>query len=214
LGHHHVTFDPAGIMTQPEPPYAPTRKEREYAQHHQDILTAAETLFAEKGYHPTTMQMIAEAAEFSVGYLYKHFPGKEDMYRELVRYHLGRMNQMLDEVDELDLPPLEELYRSLATICAHFNHHRNFMRIFHEGVGGDFCELTENKQQHREDMVNLLEVARSSGQLKPCDPAMVAAAMQGAIKELFHELALSDQEPPFDSLPDLVFSLLIDPLRK
>jgi hypothetical protein len=43
---------------------------------------------------------------------------------------------------------------------------------------------------------------------------MVAAAMQGAIKELFHELALSDQEPPFDSLPDLVFSLLIDPLRK
>ena len=200
-------------MTQPEPPYSPTRKEREYAQHHQDILAAAETLFAEKGYHPTTMQMIAEAAEFSVGYLYKHFPGKEDMYRELVSFHLGRMSQMLEEVDALALPPLEELYRSLVTICGHFNHHRNFMRIFHEGVGGDFCELAEHKQKHREDMGKLLGAALAAGQLKPCDPAMVAAAMQGAIKELFHELASGDQERPFDVLPDLVFSLLIDPLR-
>nr|MEE4267789.1 TetR/AcrR family transcriptional regulator [Candidatus Krumholzibacteria bacterium] len=201
-------------MTQPEPPYVPTRKEREYARHHEDILTAAETLFAEKGYHATTMQMIAEAAEFSVGYLYKHFPGKEDMYRELVSYHLGRMNQMMAEVEELTLPPLEELYRTLEAICAHFNHHRNFMRIFHEGVVGDFCELAESKERHREDMVKLLGDALAAGQLKPCDPALVAAALQGAIKELFHELAMSDQERPFDEMPDLVFSLLVDPLRK
>ncbi len=75
-------------MTDPAPQTL-TRKEREALRHRSAILEAAESLFAEQGFHATTVQMIADAAEFSVGYLYKHFDGKEDLYRTLVTGHLG-----------------------------------------------------------------------------------------------------------------------------
>jgi AcrR family transcriptional regulator len=51
------------------------RKEREYLTHREEILQAAEKLFATKGFFHTTMNEIAEAAEFGTGTLYKYFNG-------------------------------------------------------------------------------------------------------------------------------------------
>lgn len=48
-----------------------------------DILAAALPLFALKGFAATTTKDLAKAAKVSEGLLYKHFPGKESMYREL-----------------------------------------------------------------------------------------------------------------------------------
>lgn len=201
-------------MTESSPAGQPTRKEREFAQHHQEILDAAESLFAEKGYYQSTMQMVADRAEFSVGYLYKHFGGKEELYQEMVRYHLGRLDELTAEVEAQDLSPLEEIHRTYQEICRHFNSHRDFMRIFHEGVAGDFCELSESKNRHFEDIRDKLVRAQEAGELKPFDPGLLAAAMQGATKELFGELAERPGENPFDDLPDVLFAILIDPQRK
>ncbi|HEX2125260.1 MAG TPA: helix-turn-helix domain-containing protein, partial [Thermoleophilaceae bacterium] len=44
-----------------------------------DILDAALLLFNEAGYNLTSVQEIAEAAEASVGSVYHHFDGKEDI---------------------------------------------------------------------------------------------------------------------------------------
>jgi hypothetical protein len=51
----------------------PSGRDREHARHRREILAAAVRLFAEHGYHETTMQLVAQAADVSVGYLYKHF---------------------------------------------------------------------------------------------------------------------------------------------
>lgn len=48
-----------------------------------DILASALPLFAMKGFAATTTKDLAKAAKVSEGLLYKHFPGKESMYREL-----------------------------------------------------------------------------------------------------------------------------------
>ena len=87
-----------------------------FAQHHQDILDAAVFLFAENGYHQTTMQMVADRAEFSVGYLYKHFSGKEEMYQELVRFHLRKMDELMEKVGERELEPLARRKEARKTV--------------------------------------------------------------------------------------------------
>ena len=60
-----------------------SRRERTRKQHREEILSAATGLFARHGYDGTSMQMIADEAEISVGKLYLHFEGKEDIYREI-----------------------------------------------------------------------------------------------------------------------------------
>jgi AcrR family transcriptional regulator len=50
------------------------------------IIMAARPLFAEKGFHGTSIREIAEAAEISEALIYKHFPSKEALYEELLDY--------------------------------------------------------------------------------------------------------------------------------
>ncbi|MBN1764630.1 MAG: TetR/AcrR family transcriptional regulator [Sedimentisphaerales bacterium] len=76
-------------------PETSNRKEREKIQHRNEILDAAEEVFAEKGFHRTTVEDIASRAEFAVGTLYKFFPGKEELYQKLIEM---RCVQLRDEV--------------------------------------------------------------------------------------------------------------------
>ena len=190
-----------------------TRRERELARHRRDILDAAVHLFAENGYHETTMQMIADAAEFSVGYLYKHFPGKEEMYGEMVAYHVERMDEILAACRAEQLSPLSELRRVYEATCTHFNDHRDFMRIYHQHIGTGLSCLAARKREHFASMVALFGAAVEAGELRPIDPRLLAAIVQGASQELFHELAARDVDNPFDSLPGTLFAFIIDPLR-
>ncbi|RJP31705.1 MAG: TetR/AcrR family transcriptional regulator [Actinobacteria bacterium] len=50
------------------------------------IITAARPLFAEKGFHATSIREIAKAANVSEALIYKHFPSKEAIYDELLDY--------------------------------------------------------------------------------------------------------------------------------
>lgn len=97
--HLFVILD--GIMAQP------SRKEREFVRHRKEILEAALELFAKQGFHGTSMQQIAEAAEFSVGTLYKFFPHKEEIYQTLIeetadRFHAGLIAALETPGDEID----------------------------------------------------------------------------------------------------------------
>jgi len=71
-----------------------TRQEREKKRHCYEILEVAERLFAEKGFHGTTMEEIAEKAEFSVGGLYNFFASKDKLYQELLEQ---RCRELADE---------------------------------------------------------------------------------------------------------------------
>ncbi|MBS3757410.1 MAG: TetR/AcrR family transcriptional regulator [Desulfobacterales bacterium] len=66
------------------------RRQREREQRYQTILQAAETLFANEGYHKASMEQIADAAEVSVGAVYFYFKNKEDL-----------LIQMMDEIGYL-----------------------------------------------------------------------------------------------------------------
>ena len=56
------------------------RKEREKAQKREAIIDAAEEIFFAKGYENTTMDEIAEKAEYSKGTIYLYFKNKEELY--------------------------------------------------------------------------------------------------------------------------------------
>ncbi|MBI1321361.1 MAG: TetR family transcriptional regulator [Candidatus Hydrogenedens sp.] len=66
-----------------------TRRDRNKLRNQQEILAAALTVFAEKGYRDASMQEIAERADFAVSTLYALFESKEDLYRQ-VSVDIGR----------------------------------------------------------------------------------------------------------------------------
>ena len=60
------------------------RKERERLQRRNDIIDSAEKVFLSKGFENTTMEDIAEKAEFSKGTLYTYFQSKNELCLSIV----------------------------------------------------------------------------------------------------------------------------------
>jgi TetR/AcrR family transcriptional regulator len=72
------------------------RKERERERHRRELLESAERLLERKTYFEIGVQEIAEEAEFSVGYVYKLFPSKEEIFGTLIRIKHEEMSRILD----------------------------------------------------------------------------------------------------------------------
>lgn len=77
----------------------------------QDILRAATALFAEKGYHATSMQNIGDALGVQRGSLYHHIHSKEDLLYEIMRFCSATLLQRVKPVVAAPLRPDEKLTR-------------------------------------------------------------------------------------------------------
>ncbi len=195
-------------MTATSQPSPDERSERRRA-----ILAAATRLFAERGFRPTTMQAVAQAAGVSVGYLYKHFDGKDAMLAAILDWHLERMDQLIAEVQGRRLAPLAELRGTLEAICDHFDAHRDFMRVYHDNLELAVLQAEDRRHGHHRQLADLLERARAAGEIAETDVELLASAVHGASRELFLTLADRPEAAPFSILPGHIFRLLIDPLR-
>ena len=86
----------------------------------QRIVEAARALFDAKGFHSTPVADLAKAAEVSVGQIYRHFPGKDDIITAIVaedvQTRLDEMNLIFGEV-EADRISVLHAIRALARIA-------------------------------------------------------------------------------------------------
>jgi len=71
-----------------------TRKERERLSRSRDIVEAARSIFAARGFAESTLEEIAERAEFGKGTIYSYFQSKEELFEAV-------MSDTLQQVLEL-----------------------------------------------------------------------------------------------------------------
>lgn len=97
------------------------RKKREKEGRRQQILVASKQLFAERGFHQTTMEEIANAAELSPGTIYLYFKSKDELFAELslgvISYFNGRLEKMLSNEQMTTEQKLGGVKDILQDIC-------------------------------------------------------------------------------------------------
>lgn len=88
-----------------------SRKQEEVDETRTRILAAAARVFAVSGFEASTMQAIAEAAEYSAPALYNYFDGKQAILDGLVEQIRGDLEQLFafEMAAELSLPQRVEL---------------------------------------------------------------------------------------------------------
>jgi AcrR family transcriptional regulator len=69
-----------------------------------NILNAALKLFAEKGYHGTSMNDIANAAKISKGLAYNYFESKQEIIKEIFTTFFEEAGKFIDVMDMTDDP--------------------------------------------------------------------------------------------------------------
>lgn len=108
------------------------RREREREAHRREILTAAERVFAAKGYEAATVEEIAREAEFATGTLYNFFSGKEEMFLAVAGHILDIMIERFErEVAPWQDQPREAVTRYVSLRLDEIHRHEAFMHVFH-----------------------------------------------------------------------------------
>ncbi|MFT3700670.1 MAG: TetR/AcrR family transcriptional regulator [Kofleriaceae bacterium] len=79
---------------------AQERKAQERQARRRRIQEAARTVFAERGYGGASIELIARAAQLSVGAIYLYFRSKEDLYTSLIEDALAVFDVEMGQVRE------------------------------------------------------------------------------------------------------------------
>lgn len=74
-----------------------TRRDRERLVREEEIISAAEKIFCQKGFEDSSMDEIAKEAEFTKKTLYQYFENKEDLYFAVVLKGFKRLFSYLSE---------------------------------------------------------------------------------------------------------------------
>lgn len=62
----------------------------------QEILQAASSIFARKGYEGATIRTVAKACGITEAAIYRHFEGKADLYEEVIRFKAAQHDLRTD----------------------------------------------------------------------------------------------------------------------
>jgi len=108
------------------------RSRAKYEQRRREVVNASARLFAERGYHNTSIDDLVEATGLQRGGLYHYIDGKQHLllltHEELIAPLLARA----EAIAAADLPAEAKLRELLRAWVAHVASHRDHMVVFNE----------------------------------------------------------------------------------
>lgn len=107
----------------------------------QAILSAAFSLFAEQGFHGTSMRQIAETSGTALGGIYNHFQSKQQIFETLL-LERHPIIHVLETLRTSSGSTAEEFFRNAARVIEHeLRDEPGFIKIM-------LIEITEFKSRH------------------------------------------------------------------
>jgi len=198
------------------------RKEREYLAHREEILSAAEKVFAAKGFFPTTMSDIAREAEFGTGTLYNYFKSKDELYFTLIEEKVEKINHLVKAELSQKNSAVERIKNALMLQFEFMERNRDFFRIyisersrFEWTVKDDLGKAVHEKMVM---YINLLaEVMRQGtkeGEFRPLDSMDLAHALVGIFNSFVFEWLISQKTYPLISKLDTVLEIFLSGVQQ
>ncbi len=197
------------------------RKEREFARHRAEILAAALSLFAEKGFERTTMSEIAERAEFAVGTLYKFFADKRALYQSIIVEASLEFERVLVAALKSPGTEIERLERYIDEMSNLFHKHAPMARLMAGQASGGVFEPSASvgedvRDIHRRISDELEHVFRRAIRKKliaKLEPEMLAIGLASLSNLFMYELVSRPEEHSPEEMADYVKRMFFDKIR-
>ena len=180
------------------------------------ILDAAKDVFADRGYHATTMADVANAASLSYGSVYWYFESKDALFHAL----MDREEQALrDHVAGALAAPLgEDAFRLAVRSTFEFFEadRRGVKLLFRDSYAlGDGFErhLGGIYERFISDIEDLLRAAQARGLIIDQPPRLIAFSVAALIGQLALRRSTTDDGVDAAVVADFVVSLVLDGLR-
>src|SRR5712691_10426434 len=179
-----------------------------------ELTRAAARLFAQKGYHGTSIGDLAEALGMQKGSLYTHIDSKADLLWEVAREGAEAFHAALDTVPE-DGPVLERIEAALRAhlrvVADQLDVATVFIREWRYLEGERRETFVAERRRYEERVRALFREGRELGQLRTdLDVATAALLLLSAANWAYTWLRPGGNT---DALADRFFTVLLDGMR-
>jgi AcrR family transcriptional regulator len=155
------------------------------------ILTAAGEVVAERGFGGLSLDEVAQRSGVSRATVYRLYPGKAALYREVVQTYLP-MDEALQMMDSMADQPPNQVMATLARSLAHAGEVRiGVMRsVLFEvsgGPGGGNEEFLDEAYLNVSVIIRYLERQMDAGRFRKVDPVLAMQAFLAPV--MFHAVS-------------------------
>jgi AcrR family transcriptional regulator len=179
-----------------------------------ELTRQAARLFAERGYHGTSIDQLAKAMGVQKGSLYAHIASKQELLYATMREGADAFHGALDAIDER-LPATEKirlaLRAHLRVVSEQLDVATVFVREWRYLEGEHRDEILEERRRYEERFRALFREGRELGGLRTdLDEAAAALLALSALNWAYTWLAPGRDT---DELADRFYALLVDGIR-
>jgi AcrR family transcriptional regulator len=154
------------------------------------VLKTSAAIFAEKGYHSTSIRDIARQTKMSLAGLYYYFSSKEELLFLIQDYCFGTVlddcRRLLAGVDD----PISRVKLLIENHLNYFVNNMNEMKVLsHEAnaIGGDFFKKVNSKKRQYVDLVmNLLEQIAAEHKVEGVDLRVATFSLFGMMNWIYN----------------------------
>lgn len=154
------------------------------------ILSAAEKLFADKGFEGTSVRDIAHLAGVNLAMISYYFGSKEKLFEALVEYRSGYTAGVLEELAQDEhLSPMQKMYKLIDfyvdRILSNYRFHNIISRQFSTLQSTDLKEvLMRMKEKNLEQIQKIMDDGEKLGVFRKVDLELTLASIIGTISQM------------------------------
>lgn len=182
--------------------FKPKRKRRDGLLRRAQIMDVALKLFAEKGYHGTSVDEIIRASNIVKGTFYLHFESKYNLLETIIDSNLEVLYESLKLLDISMPKPIEEIKQFYIDTCRMLLQDeklRLFVKVFFKDAFSLEQELVNRINDFFDQIINMstqyISKAQQEGRVKKhLDPKIISYNIVGSVKEvIYHLIVLGEQ---------------------
>ncbi len=150
------------------------------------ITAAAERLFAQEGFAATGMRAIAQAAKVSIGAIYHHFQGKEEILERIVHEEMEQRQHFLEGLRVQGLSLQKQIQ---GIVQMHFDllqeksdAARLFFRERFDPSPVLKAKIQDLYGEVAEYVADIIQEGIATGEVRPCHPLLAAYTILGMVE--------------------------------
>jgi AcrR family transcriptional regulator len=180
---------------------APRARARRPAPARRALYISGRNIFAERGFHGTTVDAIVDAAGLAKGAFYHHWHSKEELLHEIMAGVIALQADLADEATRWEGSPEASLDRFIQELFKVVVENRKEAKIFHAQVGmlerDDFADVRRTAGQFHDSVRTLISRGIDSGELREVESVeLVTWVISGALSYAYRWWPLDEPHSP------------------
>ncbi len=166
----------------------------------EEILTAAITVFSQKGYHDTSISDLIEKAGIARGTFYLYFENKRQIFDSILNNLLLEIDHCIKtiEIGAEQPNPLDQLRANLTRIFTLFVENPELSKILLRHATGldeeSDQKITEFYSNSAYKIEEALRLGIRMNLVRECDPRITSYCILGSIREVIEHITLSRRD--------------------